>query len=183
MQCHGFTPYRDTPVWTHCLATACLTLVMLLMPCTPSSAADIPASNKQPLSFGPGQTIIDLKNIVWEPLKGAGMPPGARVVRLSSDPAAGGGELLVYLPARVTFPTRSYTSDAIYVWIQGNFTYIAADGATTPLSGHTYIRLPGNVPHALQCGHTPCMFYVRYTGPVDSTVQPMPAKKPYNRKR
>lgn len=88
----------------------------------------------------------------------------------------GGSELLVYLPARSTFPMHSPTSDEIYVWIQGDFTYIAADGITTPLSGHTYIRLPGNVPHGSRCGTTPCMFYVRYTGPFDSTIHPMPAK-------
>ena len=61
--------------------------------------------------------------------------------------------------------------------IHGDVTYIAADGTRTPLSGHTYIRLPGNVPHALRCGKTPCMFYVRYTGPFDSTIHPMPAKR------
>jgi hypothetical protein len=33
MQCHGFTPYRDTPVWTHRLTAVCLTLVLLLTPC------------------------------------------------------------------------------------------------------------------------------------------------------
>ena len=175
MQYHGFTPYRDTPPWTHRLATVCLTLALLLTPCAPSSAADIVASNKRPLSFGPGQTIIDLKKIVWEPLTGEGIPPGVRIAKLHGDLAAGGGELLVYLPARSTFPMHSHTSDESYVWIQGNFTYIAADGTTAPLSGHTYIRLPGNVPHALRCGKTPCMFYVRYTGPFDSTIHPMPA--------
>jgi len=174
MQYHGFIPHRDIPVWLYCLVTICLVLV--LTPCTPSNAADILASNKRPLSFGPGQTIIDLKNIVWEPLTGEGIPPGVRMARLYGDLAAGGGELLVYLPARSTFPMHSHTSDETYVWIQGDFTYIAADGTATRLSGHTYVRLPGNVPHALRCGKTPCMFYVRYTGPFDSTMHPMPTK-------
>jgi quercetin dioxygenase-like cupin family protein len=140
-------------------------------------AADILASNKQPLSFGPGQTIIDLKRIVWEPLKGEGIPPGAKIATLRGDLAKGGGELLVYLPPNYTFPNHSHTSEELYVWIQGNFTYIAADGTATPLSGTTYISLPPEVPHALRCGKQACVFYVRYTGPFDYKIHPMPARK------
>jgi hypothetical protein len=176
VQYHGFTLYRDTLAWPPHLVTVCLILALLLTPVASSSAADIVASNKRPLSFGPGQMIIDLKKIIWEPLAGEGIPRGVRIAKLYDDPAAGGSELLVYLPARSTFPMHSHTSDESYVWIQGDFTYIAADGTSTRLSGHTYIRLPGNVPHALRCGKTPCMFYVRYTGPFDSTIHPMPAK-------
>jgi hypothetical protein len=155
----------------------CISLFLLLAALTPGFAADIMASNKHPLSFGPGQTIIDLKKIVWEPLKGEGIPPGAKMAHLRGDLAQGGGELLVYLPANYTFPNHSHTSDETYVWIQGDFTYIAADGTTTPLSGHTYVSLPPNVPHALRCGKRPCVFYVRYTGAFDYTVHPMPARK------
>jgi Dimethlysulfonioproprionate lyase len=174
---HGFTMHRGGRAWPRSLAPIVLALVLILTPCTQGLAADIIASNKHPLSFGPGQTLIDLKKIVWEPLKGEGIPPGARIAMLHGDLAAGDGELLVYLPAHYTFPNHSHTSDELYVWIQGDFTYIAADGTMTPLSGHTYIRLPGNVPHALRCGKTPCIFYVRYTGPFDYTIHPMPARK------
>jgi quercetin dioxygenase-like cupin family protein len=170
-------PQRGSLASPRSLTTVFLTLVALLMCCTHALAADILASNKHPLSFGPGQTLIDLKKIIWEPLKGEGIPPGARMATLHGDLAAGGGELLVYLPAHYTFPHHSHTSDEIYVWIQGDFTYIAEDGTATPLSGHTYIRLPGNVPHALRCGKTPCMFYVRYTGSFDYKIHPMPARK------
>ena len=170
-------PQRGSLASPRRLTTVFFTLVALLMCCTHARAADILASNKHPLSFGPGQTLIDLKKIVWEPLKGEGIPPGARMATLHGDLAAGGGELLVYLPAHYTFPHHSHTSDELYVWIQGDFTYIAEDGTATPLSGHTYIRLPGNVPHALRCGKTPCMFYVRYTGPFDYKIHPRPARK------
>ena len=84
-------------------------LCVLLTAVTHGLAADILASNKQPLSFGPGQTIIDLKRIVWEPLKGEGIPPGAKIATLRGDLAKGGGELLVYLPPNYTFPNHSYT--------------------------------------------------------------------------
>src|SRR6266567_8728373 len=67
--------------------------------------------------------------------------------------------LLVRLPANFTFPNHSHASDELYVWMQGDFTYIAEDGTATPLSRHAYISLPGNVPHALKCGKTPCVFY------------------------
>jgi len=152
-------------------------LFWLLIAVTHGLAADFMASNKRPLAFGPGQTIIDLKKIVWEPLKGEGIPPGAKIATLRGDLAKGGGELLVYLPPNYTFPNHSHTSDELYVWIQGNFTYIAEDGTATPLSGHTYISLPPNVPHALRCGRRACVFYVRYTGPFDYKIHPMPARK------
>ena len=51
-----------------------VSLWMLLTAVSHGRAADILASNKQPLAFGPGQTIIDLKKIVWEPLKGEDSP-------------------------------------------------------------------------------------------------------------
>jgi len=157
---------------------ACVfSLVLLLTAVTSGRAVDIIASNKHPMAFGPGQTIIDLKNIVWEPLKGEGIPPGAKIATLRGDVAKGGGELLVYLPPNYTFPNHSHTSDELYVWMQGDFTYIADDGTATRLSGHTYISLPPNVPHALRCGKRACMFYVRYTGPFDYKIHPMPARK------
>jgi quercetin dioxygenase-like cupin family protein len=154
-----------------------VSLCVLLTAVAYGRAADILASNKQPLSFGPGQTIIDLKKIVWEPLKGEGIPPGAKIATLRGDLAKDGGELLVYLPPNYTFPNHSHTSEELYVWIQGNFTYIAADGTATPLSGTTYISLPPEVPHALRCGKRACVFYVRYTGPFDYKIHPMPARK------
>jgi quercetin dioxygenase-like cupin family protein len=154
-----------------------VSLLVLLTALTDGLAADIMPTNKQPLSFGPGQTIIDLKKIVWEPLQGEGIPPGAKMAKLRGDLEKGGGELLVYLPPNYTFPHHSHTSDELYVWMQGNFTYIADDGTATRLSGHTYISLPPNVPHALRCGKRPCIFYVRYTGPFDYKIHPMPAQK------
>jgi quercetin dioxygenase-like cupin family protein len=159
------------------LATCLVMLVLVLSSGTTGNAADKRASNKHPLSFGPGQTIIDLQNVVWEPLKGEGIPPGVQIAMLRGDLAAGGGELLVRLPANFTFPNHSHTSDELYVWIQGDFTYIADDGTATPLSKHAYISLPGNVPHALKCGKTPCVFYVRYPGVFDYKIHPMPTRK------
>ena len=104
MHAQRFHPHRAGRVWPHRLPLVSLTLLVLLTPGI-LHAADIIASNKRPLSFGPGQTLIDLKQIVWEPLKGEGIPPGARIATLHGDLAAGGGELLVYLPRTIRFPT------------------------------------------------------------------------------
>ena len=155
-------------------------LVMLLLGVANLKHAAIGAeagSNKQPLSFGRDQTIIDLSRVVWEPLKGEGIPPGPEIATLRGDLAAGGGEALVRLPANYTFPNHSHTSDELYVWIKGNFTYIAEDGTATDLSGQSYINLPGGVPHALRCGNEPCIFYLRYSKPFDYKIHPMPATK------
>jgi quercetin dioxygenase-like cupin family protein len=168
---------RSSLRWINRFGVCLVVLSLLLINVTNGSAADKAGSNKQPLSFGTGQTIIDLQTVVWEPLKGEGIPPGVQIAMLRGDLAAGGGELLVRLPANFTFPNHSHTSDELYVWLQGDFTCIAEDGTATPLSRHAYISLPGNVPHALKCGKTPCVFYVRYAGPFDYKIHPMPKRK------
>jgi quercetin dioxygenase-like cupin family protein len=175
---HWFNTQRSSITHVTSLLTFLAGLLLVLTSVTHGGAADKRATNTHPLSFGPGQTIIDVRHVVWEPLKGEGIPPGVQFAMLRGDLAAGGGELLVRLPANFTFPNHSHTSDEIYVWIQGDFTYIAEDGTATPLSRHAYISLPANVPHALRCGKTPCVFYVRYPGPFDYKIHPMPTRKP-----
>ena len=141
------------------------------------AAQNTPGSNKQPFTFGADQTIIDLNRLVWEPFKAEGVPPGPELAVLRGDAKGGALEVMVRLPANYTFPNHSHTSDELYVWLKGNFTYIAADGTATPLSGQSYISLPGGVPHALACGAEPCVFYVRYARPLDLHLHPMPHAK------
>jgi quercetin dioxygenase-like cupin family protein len=154
-----------------------LTVVALALALTIANIAiaqDKAGSNKQPLAFGPDQIIIDLNKLVWEPLQAEGVPSGPEIAVLRGDGKVGGLEAVVRLPANYTFPNHSHTSDELYVWLKGNFTYIAADGTATPLSGQTYISLPGGVPHALACGAEPCVFYLRYSQPFDMHLHPMP---------
>jgi quercetin dioxygenase-like cupin family protein len=158
----------------YCIAVA---LLLILAMGNMTLAQDGPGSNKQPFAFGADQTIIDLNKLVWEPLKAEGVPSGPELAILRGDGKVGVLEVMVRLPAHYTFPNHSHTSDELYVWIKGNFTYIAADGTATPLSGQTYISLPGGVPHALACGAEPCVFYVRYSRPLDLHLHPMPHAK------
>jgi quercetin dioxygenase-like cupin family protein len=83
----------------------------------------------------------------------------------------------VRLPANYTFPTHSHTSDETYIWIKGDFTYVAEDGTAMDLSGQTFISLPGNVPHALVCKEQPCLFYLRYSRAFNMRIYPMPKLK------
>jgi quercetin dioxygenase-like cupin family protein len=149
-------------------------LMLTLMLASIPMAQDKDGSNKQPLAFGPDQTIIDLNKLVWEPLQAEGVPPGPEIAALRGGGKAEGLEAVVRLPANYTFPNHSHTSDELYVWLKGDFTYIAADGTAAPLSGQTYISLPGGVPHALACGAEPCVFYLRYSQPFDLHLHPMP---------
>jgi quercetin dioxygenase-like cupin family protein len=136
-----------------------------------------PGSNTQPFAFGVDQTIVDLNKLVWAPLTAEGVPPGPEIAVLRGDGKTGVLEAMVRLPANYTFPNHSHTSDELYVWIKGDFTYIAADGTATALSGQTYISLPGGAPHALACGSEPCVFYLRYSRPFDMHIHEMPPRK------
>jgi len=86
--------------------------------------------------------------------------------------AAGGGEILLRVPPGYVVPNHSHTSDEVYLWLQGSFTYVAADGTQQALGAPAYISLPGNTPHALHCGASPCVFYLRYGRPFDLQVHP-----------
>jgi quercetin dioxygenase-like cupin family protein len=135
----------------------------------PAAAADA-AMPKGFYAFGPDQTIADIGKIEWQPLKLEGLPPGIEVAVLRGDLAKGGGEILLRVPANYTVPNHSHTSDELYVWLRGAFTYVAADGRETAIDGPAYISLPGNTPHALKCHAEPCVFYVRYGRPFDLHV-------------
>lgn len=107
------------------------------------SQADEPGSNKNPLSFGDDQTIVDL--------------------------AKDHSESIVRLPAGYLLRKHTHTSDELYVWISGSFTLISHDGTRTKFRGPAYISYPGNAPmHAIRCGdREPCLFYLRYSRPFD----------------
>lgn len=135
------------------------------------------ATNKQPLSFGFDQATIDLNRLTWGPLEGEGVPPGAEIAILRGNMKTGPVEAVVRLPANYTFPTHSHTSDETYLWIKGDFTYVAEDGTAVNLSGQTFISLPANVPHALVCKEQPCLFYLRYSRAFNMKIYPMPKLK------
>jgi len=128
-------------------------------------------------AFGPDQTIADIGKIDWQPLKLDGLPPGAEIASLRGDLGKGGGEILLRVPANYTVPNHSHISDEVYVWLKGDFSYIAADGSQAALQAPAYISLPGNTPHALKCGNESCLFYLKYGRPFDLHVHEMPVAK------
>jgi hypothetical protein len=104
MRCRLTTLIRHLTVIALALA---LTIVNIAI------AQDKSGSNKQPLAFGPDQTIIDLDKLVWDPLQAEGVPPGPEIAVLRGDGKAGGLEAVVRLPANYTFPNHSHTSDEL----------------------------------------------------------------------
>jgi hypothetical protein len=128
-------------------------------------------------SFGTDQTIADIGKMEWAPLKLEGLPEGIEIATLRGDLTKGGGEILLRTPAHYVVPNHSHTSDELYVWLKGSFTYVAADGTRQKLEPPAYISLPGQTPHALECGDEQCVFYLRYGRPFDLHVHPMPAPK------
>jgi hypothetical protein len=177
MQTNSSNADQDARTFLQGLRASLIVLFLVFTNVITGMAEDKVVSNKQPLSFGKEQTIIDLNKVVWEPLTGEGIPPGPEIATLRGSLAAGGGEVVVRLPANYTFPNHSHISDELIVWIKGNFTYIAEDGTATDLSGQTFISLPGGVPHSVKCGKEPCVFYLRYSRPFDYHIHPAPMSK------
>jgi quercetin dioxygenase-like cupin family protein len=128
-------------------------------------------------SFGADQTIVDIGKLTWAPLKLDGLPPGIEIAVLRGDLAKGGGEILLRTPPKYVVPNHSHTSDEVYVWLKGAFTYVAADGTRQRMDAPAYISLPGQSPHALECGDEQCVFYLRYGRPFDLHVHAMPPQK------
>ena len=137
------------------------------------------ATNTAPLAFGPDQTIIDLNKVEWAPLELEGFDSGMEFVTLRGD-LDHGSELLLRTPAGYIFSNHNHTSAETYVWLKGDFTYInGEDGQSAPMSGQTFISLPGSAPpHAIRCGDEPCLLYVRFPRAFDHKVYPMPEITP-----
>jgi quercetin dioxygenase-like cupin family protein len=138
------------------------------------AAAETGALPKGVYSFGADQTLADVGKMQWAPLQLQGLPPGIEIVTLHGDLAKGGGEILLRTPPKYVVPNHSHASDETYVWLKGDFTYVTADGIRQKMSSPTFISLPGNTPHALECGDEQCVFYVRYGQPFDLHVHPTP---------
>ncbi len=153
-------------------ATAIVTL--LLYGSNATAFAQTAAPPKGTYTFGEDQTIADLGKMDWAPLQLAGLPPGIEIASLRGDLAKGGGEIVLRTPPKYLVPNHSHTSDETYVWLKGDFTYVAADGTRQKISSPAFISLPGNTPHALECGDEPCVFYLRYGRSFDLHVHAMP---------
>ena len=139
--------------------------------------AQTPVPPRGVYAFGGDQTIADLGKMDWAPLQLQGLPPGIEIVSLRGDLAKGGGEIVLRTPPKYVVPNHSHTSDETYVWLKGDFTYVAADGTRQKIASPAFISLPGNSPHALECGDEPCVFYLRYGRPFDLHVHAMPGAK------
>lgn len=137
-------------------------------------------SNKNPMSFGNDQTIIDLTKLEWAPLEVEGLAPGAEIAVLRGDLATGASELVLRLPPDYVVASHSHTSDEVYVWIKGAFTLVAHDGTETKFAGPAYISFPGNAPpHALKCGSKEsCVLYLHYSRPFDMQYPTHSTDKP-----
>jgi hypothetical protein len=138
-----------------------------------AAVAQVTSPPKGVYSFGADQTIADLGKMEWAPLQLQGLPPGIEIASLRGDLAKGGGEIVLRTPPKYVVPNHSHLSDETYVWIKGDFVYVTADGTRQKIASPAFISLPGNTPHALECGDEPCVFYVRYGRPFDLHVHAM----------
>ncbi len=146
-----------------------LTVILSFQPALSDTNKNPLGSNLRPFSFGDDQTIIDLKKVIWEPLKVNGLPPGAEIAVLRGKLETGNSESLLRLSPGYSMPAHNHTSDELYVWIEGTFTLIAHDETEIKFDGPAYISFPGNAPpHGLKCGLSKaCILYLRLSRPFD----------------
>ena len=147
-----------------------LSVSLFLVQFTQAASGD--ASNRNPLAFGADQRLIDFSRLIWEPMKSDDIPPDTEIAILRGDLKTGPAEAVVRLPSNYIFPTHSHPIPETYLWIQGDFIYINAEGKTVDMKAPTFITLPENVPHALPCKDQPCMFYIRYEKPFEVKFYP-----------
>ena len=122
--------------------TFLLCILMTLSCLRVAWAAEGNASNTQPLSFGPEQSIIDMSKVNWTPLKGEHIKSGAQIAVLRGTLSSGPVEFLLQLPAHYAFPVHSHSSDETFIWLRGNFEYVTEDGTVTALPPMTFVGLP-----------------------------------------
>src|SRR4051812_44260153 len=80
---------------------------------SPHAKADNATPQPGVYAFGPDQTIADVSKLGWAPLQLDGLPAGIEIATLRGQLAAGGGEILLRVPAHYTVPNHSHTSDEI----------------------------------------------------------------------
>ncbi len=158
------------------ISTVLFAVALVCGACSSASAQQTPLP-KGVYSFGNDQTIADVGKMEWTSLTLQGLPPGIEIAVLRGDLAKGGGEILLRTPPNYVVPNHSHTSDEVYVWLKGAFTYVAADGTRQKMTAPAYISLPGQSPHGLECGDEQCVFYLRYSRPFDLHTHTMPAQK------
>ena len=69
-------------------------------------------SNKNPITYGKDQTIVDLSKVVWEPLN-ANDPKGPEIALLRGDFEKGGSESFLRLPPKYNVKNNNNTSDEV----------------------------------------------------------------------
>ena len=113
-----------------------------------------------------GETIIDLQKVVWEPLKGEGIPPGVQIARLREIWPLAGVNCSSAFP-----PTSRFLTTAIPVMrsaygSKGTLPMLLkmAPPPAQPAGLH---QSPGQCAARPALWKTPCVFYVRYPGPFD----------------
>lgn len=72
-------------------------MILFIEPALSDIEKDKQGSSLRPLSFGDDQTIVDLKKVIWEPLKVNGLPSGAEIAVLRGNLESGNSESLLRL--------------------------------------------------------------------------------------
>ena len=155
-----------------------ITFILLGQPALSDTTTDKLGSNLNPLSFEDDQTIVDLKKVVWKPLKINGLASGAEIAVLRGNLEIGNSESFLRLPPGYNIPLHNHTSDELYIWIEGAFTLIVHDKTQTKFDALAYISFPGNAPpHGLKCGSKKsCILYLKYSRLFDIKYRQNPVK-------
>ena len=104
-----------------------------------------------------------------------GLPEGIEIATLRGDLAKGGGEILLRTPPGYVVPNHSHTSDELYVWLKGPFTYVAADGTRQQMNAPAIsVYLETHLMHLSAAANSACSIFVMAVPSISRCIRCLP---------
>ncbi len=129
-------------------------------PTKPINAPPLPPSTEDFL-------VGDPAHAAWVPSEKLGLPKGAQVALIGTDPVTTGATVYLKTPAGWHTPLHWHTHTEYVAFVSGKATF-TVDGKAHELVPGVYVVVPGKLQHELTCAAgSECLLLIRRAGPAD----------------
>jgi mannose-6-phosphate isomerase-like protein (cupin superfamily) len=105
-----------------------------------------------------------------------GLPKGCQLAVINGDPAKGGVDAFLKLPAKSKVESHKHTSAERIVALEGEVTVAYGGHKPVTLRRGTYHFIPAEAVHAAVCvSAQPCVLFISFEKPLDLILAPMDA--------